>query len=282
MDRQGKILFDPGMVLVRLSGIEDARNRASGPVTKERALKATDRTAFEDHLDQLGVSSGRNLVVHGRLVAFGRCQPEDAFHSLRDRIGATATLVAPTYVFGASDPYDPAQSQPTGMGALSQMVWTHPGARRSLCPVHSHAGIGPLAHGLAETTMLSSFGAGTDFEWMHEQDFDLLLLGCTFGQAATFLHHLETLAHVPYRTWVDSPKDIVRAGRTETVPFRYYARSDAKVVEDFDRILPVLGDAARVVPAPYGSSALVSLRDLQRVGLDFLRADPYGLVQRVD
>ncbi len=254
----------------------------TGPATEERALKVTDRTAFIDHLDQLGVSVNRNLIVHGRLIAFGQCKPEDALDSIQELIGPNATLVAPTYVFGSSTPYDPEQSPPTGMGTLSQLVWTHPGARRSLCPVHNHAGIGPLADGLLGTTMLSSFGAGTDFEWMHEQDFDLLLLGCTLGQAATFVHHLETLAEVPYRTWVDSPKEIVLNGRTETVPFRYYARCDANVVEDFDQIVPALGDDVKVVPAPYGSSTLVSLRDLKRVGLEFLRADPYGLVRRLD
>lgn len=245
-------------------------------------MKATDRAAFDQHLEALGVSADRNLVVHGRLVAFGRCKPEDALASIRDRIGPRATLVAPTYVFGSADPYDPARTQPTGMGALSQLVWTAPGARRSFCPVHNHAAIGPQADGLLGTTMLSSFGAGTDFEWMHDQDFDLLMLGCTLGQAATFIHHLEVLASVPYRTWVDSPKQIVLDGEVQTVPFRYCTRNNPAVTEDFDRIMPALGDAVRVVPAPYGSSTLVSLRDLKRVGLELLGADPYGLVQRAD
>lgn len=245
-------------------------------------MKKMDRKAIDDHLDRLGVVEGRNLVVHARLIALGMCRVEDILSALQARIGPTATLVVPTYVFGLHDFYDPDRTKPTGMGALSTLVWHHDGAVRSFNPVHNHAGLGPLAAELRKTSMLASFGEDTDFAWMHDRDFDLLLLGCGFGKAGTFLHHMETLANVPYRAWVKSPKRILIDGQIRDVPFQYFARQDGNWVEDFDRILPVLGDLPRTASAPYGSSILVSLKELARVGMGLLSEDPYALVSAAE
>lgn len=241
-------------------------------------MKITTRLELDQHLKQLGIKAGRNLVVHGRLISFGRCLAEDVLDTLQSGIGPDATLVVPTYVFGAEEPYDPIRTKPTGMGALSELVWRSSNSVRSFNPVHSHCGLGPLAKELLSTSILSSFGEDTDFAWMLDHDFDLLLLGCGFSQGGTFLHHLEKLIDVPYRASVPSPKQIVINETIEEIPFRYFARQDDKVQENFDCILPALQGHYQIAAAPYGNSILISLKTLARVGLSLLRNNPYFLV----
>ncbi len=240
-------------------------------------MKHFDQEEFRKHFQGLGIRPGSNVVVHSRLLSFGRCRPQDALSALTDHLGPDSTVAMPTYVFGSQIPYDRALSEPTGMGALSTLLWTQPGTIRSHCPVHNHIANGPRAHGLLGTDPLASFGPGTDFDWFRTEGFDLVLLGCSFEQAATFLHHVEALAKVPYRNWVVSPKDVQDGTTTNTINFRYFARNDVPVKEQFDRIVPSLGDLVQVAPAPYGRSFRIALADLERVALQTLTDDPYAL-----
>ena len=172
-------------------------------------MKYFERADFDKHFDALGIKSKSNIVIHSRLLSFGLCKPATIVESILEKIGSSGTLAVPTYVFDLETPFDRSSSEPTRMGAVSIELWKNTGSIRSACPVHSHAAFGLSAQGLTKTKASSSFGLGTDFDFFYRNNFELVLLGCSFNKGATFLHHLEALAEVPYREWVYSPKKII-------------------------------------------------------------------------
>jgi aminoglycoside N3'-acetyltransferase len=54
-------------------------------------MRQTNLKDFDKHLEEVGVIRGRNLVVHARLVSFGRCIADDAVAAIRNRIGPQAS-----------------------------------------------------------------------------------------------------------------------------------------------------------------------------------------------
>jgi len=242
-----------------------------------------------DHLRALGLGPTDTLAVHSKLIAFGRIEGgvDTVLAALRQVVGAGATLVVPTYVFTQDDGavFDPRTTPSQGMGALAEAVRTHPGARRSRCPIHSHAVLGPRSDILDEANPTRTMGPGSDFDQLDRAGARLLLLGLEYAEGATFLHHLEAVAAVPYRSWVDVPRRVVTAsGATETLTVRHYARSESHWVTDLARAgtLMAAAGADRRAAAPYGVSVLCDLPVLRRVVLAALATDPYALMRPAD
>lgn len=228
---------------------------------------------------------GDHLTVHSRLLSFGCIEggAEMVFRCLREAVGAQGTIVVPTYTLAAGTIYDRANTPSQGVGILCEYVRTLPGVVRSACPMHNHAGIGDLAPVLEMPDGTVSIGKGSDFDALHQAGFRLLLLGTGFSTGASFIHHVETIAAVPYRQWYDIPRQyVVPRGSIATMTCRYYGRPDDRIIENFDCIEGHLVNAGftKVIAAPLGASRLVDLDTLSSVCLEMLQHDVYALVTR--
>ena len=121
------------------------------------------------------------------------------------------------------------------------------------------------------------------FEAFLKADFRLLLLGVRFTESATFLHHIEAVAAVPYREWMDLPREYVLPdGDVRVRICRYYGRMKVReVIQDFEGLEPVLLEAGVMtrVETHFGASRLVALRDLFDHGMAVLAYDPYSFIK---
>lgn len=243
-------------------------------------MKKFGKDHFVDHLTKLGVTTGERVVCHSSLFGFGIAKSRDLLDALREVLGAEGTLIVPGYIFDNSTAFNVVTSLPTNVGALSNEVLGLPNSVRSLCPVHNHIGIGPLAHTLNKNNYFSSFGVGSDFDYFLEKDFKLLLLGCSLSQGGTFLHHLEAMANVPYRTWIKTSKTIITHGRQMHIDFAYFARRDDDWTENFDIVHKELSIAHKYIQAPMSKSYLLSLRAISKFVMNELETNPYYLVRR--
>ncbi|OAN50178.1 hypothetical protein A6A04_01850 [Paramagnetospirillum marisnigri] len=243
----------------------------------------TSAAELRHHLDRLGIEPGDRLAVHSRLLSFGRVEggPALVCQVLRERIGESGTLIVPAYTFDPVPPFDPAHRPGEGVGALSDHVRLLPGAIRSLCPIHSHAGIGPEAVLLRQSDPECSLGPGSDFDLMRRHGFKVLLLGCGFSEGCAYIHHVEAVAGVPYRHWLTLARQRVEPdGGLRPVICRYYARSRTDLTPDFEPVRRRL-DAAGLVasaPCPLGESHACRIEDLHAVTLALLRDDPMALM----
>ena len=245
----------------------------------------TELDEVREALVSLGVGSGATICLHSRLATIGRvmCErPAEAIGEvILDLLGAAGTVFVPTYTFGEREVFDPRRSSTTESGVLSEYFRGFPSAVRSLSPTHSHIGLGAQADQLPINTVRRPFGDPSDFSDFLELDARLVLLGCSFADGATFLHHMEAVLGVPYRSWVTLARKVEIGGRTTDVEFEYYARSDSSVTEDFDRILPFLRERGVVteIRLGYESSFSVALSDLARCVQELLTDDPFALVR---
>lgn len=235
------------------------------------------------HLDGLGIAAGARLVVHSRLLAFGQLDggAEMAAGALLGRIGPAGTLIVPTYTFDAAQPYDPVTRPGEGTGALSELIRQMPGAIRSRCPIHNHAGIGPDSRLLAGTDPARSIGPGSDFAAMLDGDFTLVLLGCGFTEGCTYLHHMEAMAEVPYREWIELRREVWDAdGRPHSMTVRYYGHVGERRTADFEAVRHRLAERGLLgtAPCPFGASYVCRLADLHQVAAEMLADDPFVLV----
>ena len=245
----------------------------------------TELDEVREALVSLGVGSGATICLHSRLATIGRVMCERPVEAIGevilDLLGAAGTVFVPTYTFGEREVFDPRSSSTTESGVLSEYFRGLPSAVRSLSPTHSHIGLGAQADQLPINTVRRPFGDPSDFSDFLELDARLVLLGCSFADGATFLHHMEAVLGVPYRSWVTLARKVEIGGRTTDVEFEYYARSDSSVTEDFDRILPFLRERGVVteIRLGYASSFSVALSDLARCVQELLTDDPFALVR---
>ena len=232
------------------------------------------------HLKELGIKSDARVVCHSSLFSFGRSKSLDLLDAILEIIGVNGTLVVPGYVFNDPEPFNRLTTEPSNVGSLSIDVFKTKESNRSFCPIHNHIGIGPLAKDLHFNDYSTSFGVGSDFDYFIKNDFELLLLGCALSQGGTVLHHLEALANVPYRKWINIPKNIIQDGVNKIVDFKYFARSDDLVEDNFDIIHQEFSTLEKAVDTPYSKSYLFSMRELQDVLLKILDSDPYYLSRK--
>jgi aminoglycoside N3'-acetyltransferase len=251
-------------------------------------LPTTTASDLDRHLHALRLTTRQNVVVHSRLVSFGRIEGGAAsvYDALRRAVGPEGTIAVPTYTLdlAADQPYDPLVSSSMAAGALSEYVRRLPGAVRSRCPLHNHAAIGPVASWLADGVGDVSFGPGSDFDRLRRAGFSLLLLGCNFHEGATFVHHVEAMVGVPYREWVELPRTVIGDGVEHAMSVRYYGRASTAWTEDHAKVQVAMEAAGLVCAADcaVGRSYLVRLGDVENLVTAMLAADPYAVVRAVE
>ena len=243
----------------------------------------TSAVKLAEHVEALGVGPGDRIAVHSRILAFGLIEngPETLLQVLLAAIGSRGTLVVPTYTLERGTVYDRAHTPSQNVGVLPEILRKASGAVRSACPMHNHAALGADAGLLNSPSGIFSLGHGSDFELLLSEGFKLVLLGVGLTEGATFVHHVETLAKVPYRTWLSLPRDVVGTdGTVRPVICHYYGRLDASVAENFDVLeAPMLADGLMCkVKAPLGTSRSLSLASLNLAARAALARDPCALV----
>ncbi|PCI40924.1 MAG: hypothetical protein COB46_05500 [Rhodospirillaceae bacterium] len=247
-------------------------------------MKITTQQDLIDHFKALGLRAGDDVVIHSKLASFGliRGGGDTVLCALQNVLGERGTIVVPTYCFGVTGGYDPANTPSTRVGAFSEYMRKCSGAVRSASPIHSHAGLGPKADILLATQPMSSMGSGSDFEKLYEANFKLVLLGCEPNEGATYLHHLEALANVPYREWIVLNRTVKKASGEETeVELNYFAQKEGVETNNaFNRIFQWMEKSPTLftAKAPYGQSHAFPLTAVHDEVLPRLIEDPNALV----
>lgn len=212
---------------------------------------------------------GRSLEVACRVVV-------DAF---RDVIGAEGTWLVPTYTYSytASEVYDPATT-PSTVGPFTDYFRSLPEAVRSDDPIFSVAAIGPRAEELLGDLPRDCLGEDSVYDRLKRLGGKICNLGVGF-RYATFIHHIEQMAGVPYRYRKPFRGLTMRDGRATTETWVYNVRP--LFIESCDTVLARLEPHARergiVRSAPVGRGDVicVSAQELWETALEKLREDPW-------
>jgi Aminoglycoside N3''-acetyltransferase len=127
-----------------------------------------------------------------------------------------------------------------------------------------------------------SLGIGSDFSILKDQDFSLLLLGTNYQNGCTYLHHMEAVWGVPYRTYVNSKKLVIdeTTNGQKILNIKYFARNEKKMKSNFAIVetQKELSKVSKKIATKYGSSTIVSLKDLDEIIGQKIKYNPYFLV----
>jgi aminoglycoside 3-N-acetyltransferase len=230
------------------------------------------QAAVADQLRALGVKPGGVLLVHTSFRAVRPIEggPLGLIAALRDALGADGTLVMPSMSDDDDAPFDPATSPAaTDLGAVAQMFWRLPGARRSHHPF-AFAAIGPHAGTIiADPLPLPPHGPASPVGRVRDLDGQVLLLGCTHGENTT-LHLAEILGGAPYR--VARHCTVLKDGRPARVDYGENDHCCERFALADDWLRP--NGLQREGSVGYAQARLARAKDIVRVAVENLKRDP--------
>ena len=244
---------------------------------------------FLDHFKKLKIKKNDNILVYSDLSKIGivnKQLPKIILTCLKSCIGKGGTLVMPFYNFEKKKNFIFNKKKfinSSVIGALNREFSKEKKIIRSNCIIHNHIGIGSSANILKYSNENYSLGKNSDFEFFKIYNFKLLMLACDPIQGATYLHHLEALNGVPYRKWVILKRKKIENGDKKTIKIKYYAQKNYNYVTDFNRVFDKISKKTsflREQSVKYGKSYIIRIKDLDKVGLNFLKKNKYSFVKK--
>ena len=144
-------------------------------------------------------------MIHSNLLSFGILQtkfPELILEVLTNLIGPKGNIAMPSYNIHKKSKkiYNNKITNFKNSGSLSKIFYENYEVLSSKSIYHSHIIVGPLSKIFSNRSFYGSFGSKSDFNFFLKNKFDLLLLGCDASEGCTYLHNLEYLEKVPYRS----------------------------------------------------------------------------------
>lgn len=180
---------------------------------------------------ELDLPRNHVYVIHSSMLKFGLFEGGLAgiMKCLYLVLGAESTILMPAFTlsFGQSRVWDYHNSK-AETGALCEYFRKLPTAIRTIHPFHSMAVSGPLAHKFEQCTNLSSFGENSPYALLYEMGAFNIALGIGLVGGATFLHHAEEEAKVPYRLYKEFPGEVInKDGKKLPNTYKMFARDIA-------------------------------------------------------
>ena len=160
---------------------------------------------FLEHFSNLGIKKNNKVVVYSNLSKFGLYEknlPAIVLQSLKKILGKKGTIIMPFYNLEEDSNIILNKKKinfSRFTGSLVKEFIKEKNIIRSKSLIHNHIGIGAHSKILNFSNEQTSLGKKSDFEYMKNSNFKLLLIGANFLEGGTYLHHLEAVAEVPYR-----------------------------------------------------------------------------------
>ena len=247
-------------------------------------MKRTSLDALAGAIDRLQLQRNHVTIVHSSMLTFGMIEGGLAgvMRVLGAALGERATILMPafTFSFGQSRQWN-CLSSPSETGALTEYFRKRPGVLRTIHPFHSLSVCGPRAEAFASCDNLSSFGPGSPFARLVDMEAVNLALGTEFVGGATFLHHTEEVAAVPYRFYKDFPGQVLdQYAQTRSSTYRMFVREIADEYEYdncWGHVWDDLVDGGLVRQENLGGANLFALdiKPAHECLLSSLQANPY-------
>ena len=232
-------------------------------------IVAGDTVSLQVSLGRLGLPDGaRGYDEISNLVI-------DAF---LDVLGSGATLIVPTYTYsiGRGTLFE-VETTPSSIGEFTEIFRRRPGVIRSRDPMLSSAGIGPRAEQVLRGLSTNCYGAGSTFDRLREVGAKVCTLGISLYWA-TFRHHIEERAEVPFRFRKMFNGLIRENGVTRRESWVYFAAPLIGNCEPVGMPLEKLARAAGLVsvePVGRGELMCIGAREYFDFGLAELRKNPW-------
>jgi aminoglycoside N3'-acetyltransferase len=250
-------------------------------------LKKTHKQELVKHLVKLGLKKDQKIVLHANLATFGIPSvnfPDFVIKSILEILGPNGSLIMPMYNLNLNPKIIYDKKKLYNIRAISSIYKEFFKVKEKIISnsfVHRHFGIGENIDFLGHGDPGISLGKNSDFEKFYQNNFLLVLLGCKPSEGATYLHHLESIKKVPYRTWINLPRKILDKKKLD-IKIKYFARKNSNFKEDFDKVFEykTISSKTKKIGNKYGFSFMINIKDLHNAGLKILNKNIYAFVKK--
>lgn len=210
---------------------------------------------------------------------------EFIIRTILEYLGPEGTLLAGAFSYSCTRPGSifTAETTPSEIGPLPEMLRQYPGVIRSLHPIFSVCGTGRHAKDIVENTGRSAFGARSPFAAMNTYDTTFVCLGTRVSQMMTYIHHLEQTYGCNHRYHKIFDCTVMQNGQVQAGPWMAYMayRSAGATMQCRTFEERLIGESV-VRQATYGQSPYqaVSISDLNAVGYRMLDEDPCAFMEK--
>lgn len=223
---------------------------------------------IENHLKNLKISNGDNVVIHSDITKFGVFSdqlPKIIIKQILNLIGKNGNLAMPLYNIGMKNKFkynSTSYYSKKNNSVLSIYFFKKYKPKRSCSVIHSHIIKGPLEKKFTNRISYNSFGKNSDFEFFKNNKFKLLLLGCEPDQGCTYIHNIEERVKVPYRYKIRLNFEITNKIKNK-IQVYYYARKK-NIKTDLNLILKNKNLCKKMIikKLKFGFSYIVNIKDL--------------------
>jgi aminoglycoside 3-N-acetyltransferase len=168
----------------------------------------SDYIPYEKVVDYLDINEGDILLVGSDITLLGlnayyngeQFEPNKFIDSIIRKIGQKGTLLFPTYNWGfcKGETFD-YKNTVSRTGSLSNAALKRKDFVRTKHPIYSFAVWGRDSDKLYHMNNISSFGKDSPFAYMKENGAKMLIIGVSYQNSFTFMHHVEEMEKAPYR-----------------------------------------------------------------------------------
>ncbi len=226
-------------------------------------MKLTSKNIHK-HLKKLNLKKGDNICCHANLFSFGYKEIKICEYIVNNIIKIIdinqGTLVMPFYRLSGNKKIIQNKFDKKGNSYLYKYFFENYDVTMSKSLTHPHIGIGKYSNFLKKTSENTAFGKNSDFELFEKKKFKLLLLGCTPNEGATYLHHLEQIAKVPYRKI-----KTLYFFKNKKIKYSYNIKLKNNYKSNFDIVLKYLSKKINVADLKFGKSYYISLYNLKKI-----------------
>lgn len=248
-------------------------------------------SSIPSYLLKLGLQQNDTVMIHGnagvaaQFIFDNSSDPIFDFNKHILDYFHEGTVIVPTYTYSATkgEIYDP-KITPSAIGEFSEKFRLMKGGIRSLHPIFSVSCFGKNAKYFSNSTITDSFGEGTLFEKLYNNNVKILGLGCPLDRFLTFIHYVEQAAKVNYRYFKNFEFCIQDEFIQKKGHIKYFVR-DLELESELD-LTPfenIACEQKRMVRQSFGRfySRLISAKDCYDLALSLLRDDPYSLIREI-
>jgi aminoglycoside 3-N-acetyltransferase len=169
-----------------------------------------DKYVLHDHIIPKiqGIEKGDTLYIVSDILRLSIVSKEMGVRfdmnrfvdSIQERIGRDGNILIPVFNWGfcRGETFD-IRKTISRTGALGNAVMKRKDFKRSKHPIYSFMVWGRDQELLTEMDPVDSFGSGTIFEYMYEQNAKVLVIDLPALSGVTYIHHAEQMTGVPYR-----------------------------------------------------------------------------------
>lgn len=243
---------------------------------------------IREHLSCLGIKPDDTIMLHGDAGISAQYIYEDDKDPIEGFFGelksylCDGTIIFPSFTYSATKgkTFDVSKT-PSEVGLFSEKFRLLDGVQRSEHPIFSICAFGKHSDYFINSRLDDCFGERTFFDYLHNQNVKIVMLGCTLERGATFLHYVEQKLNVSYRYFKNFNAKVLSPGSENNFDVRYFVR-DLKLDTKLN-LKPFENEAIKqkkMIIKPFGrfKGRSISSQDFFRVAEHLICKNEYALI----